>query len=121
MKKSGLGKDPLSWITSTIQERKQEKRKDKTEKVQSIPTRIPKFQTFEIKLTVPFSEKHILFLDQMQREILKNRDSQYKKERITKNSIIRACIDAFRDVSINLENIPDEKILVERLKEKVKK
>jgi len=57
----------------------------------------------------------------MQREILKNRESQYKKERITKNSIIRACIDAFRDVSINLENIPDEKMLVERLKEKIKK
>jgi len=120
MKKSGLGKDPLSWITSTIPGKKQQKER-KGETKNPIPsTKLPKFQTFEIKLTVPFSEKHIKFLDQLQREILKNREPGYKKERITKNSIIRACIDAFKDVSFNLENIADEKILLERLKEKIK-
>ncbi|MCM8758912.1 MAG: hypothetical protein NC906_03975 [Candidatus Omnitrophica bacterium] len=82
--------------------------------------KIPKFQTFEIRLTVPFSQQHLTFLDKMQREILKNRDKQYKKERITKNSIIRACVEAFKDVEINLKNIPDEETLLERLKEKVK-
>ncbi|MCM8805247.1 MAG: hypothetical protein NC825_00735 [Candidatus Omnitrophica bacterium] len=61
-----------------------------------------------------------MFLDQLQREILKNREPIYKKERITKNSIIRACIDAFRNVQLNLKNIPDEETLVERLKEKIK-
>jgi len=72
-------------------------------------------------LTVPFSQQQLEFLDKLQREILKNRESSYKKERITKNSIIRTCIDAFRETQINLKNIPDEKILLERLKEKIKK
>jgi len=81
---------------------------------------IPKFKTFEVRLTVPFTEQHLMFLDQLQREILKNREPIYKKERITKNSIIRACIDAFRNVQLNLKNIPDEETLVERLKEKIK-
>ncbi|MCM8825780.1 MAG: hypothetical protein NC937_06565 [Candidatus Omnitrophica bacterium] len=81
---------------------------------------VPKFQTFEVRLTVPFSEQHLVFLEQLQREILKNRDRQYKKERITKNSIIRACVDAFRNVELNLKNIPDEETLLERLKEKIK-
>ncbi len=86
-----------------------------------MPAKIPKFQTFEVKLTVPFSEQHIVFLDHLQREILKNRQREYRKERITKNSIIRACIDAFKDVSLNLKDIPDERMLVERLKEKIKR
>lgn len=114
MKKSGLGKDPLSWISSTLPEKKRTKSSERLVK------KIPKFQTFEIRLTVPFSQQHLTFLDKMQREILKNRDKQYKKERITKNSIIRACVEAFKDVEINLKNIPDEETLLERLKEKVK-
>ncbi|MGB9643345.1 MAG: hypothetical protein ACP5JO_04730 [Candidatus Ratteibacteria bacterium] len=117
MKKSGLGRDPLSWITSTVP--KEQRKKD--EDGETIRTHIPKFQTFEIRLTVPFSQHHLEFLDRLQREILKNRDSSYKKERITKNSIIRACIDAFRETQINLKNIPDEQTLLERLKEKIKK
>ncbi|MCX7706256.1 MAG: hypothetical protein N2115_08405 [bacterium] len=114
MKKSGLGKDPLSWISSTLPE----KRRSKVD--QKLGRQIPKFQTFEIRLTVPFSQHHLVFLDQMQREILKNRSREYKKERITKNSIIRACVEAFKDVHINLKNIPDEKTLLQRLKEKIK-
>jgi len=113
-----LGKDPLSWITTTIPETKKGT-KEKRTKIGKPD--IPKFQTFEVRLTVPFSEQHLAFLDQLQREILKNRDRQFKKERITKNSIIRACIDAFRDVQLNLKNIPDEETLLERLKEKIKK
>ncbi|MCM8764649.1 MAG: hypothetical protein NC830_04745 [Candidatus Omnitrophica bacterium] len=81
---------------------------------------MPKFQTFEVRLTVPFTEEHLTFLDRLQREILKNRDHQHKKERITKNSIIRACIDAFRNVKLDLKNIPDEETLLERLKDRIK-
>jgi len=117
MKKSGLGKDPLSWITSTVP--KKQRKKDNG--AEAIPKHVPKFQTFDIRLTVPFSQQHLEFLDKLQREILKNRERSYKKERITKNSIIRACIDAFREAQINLKNIPDEQTLVERLKEKIKK
>ncbi|MCM8828233.1 MAG: hypothetical protein NC902_02965 [Candidatus Omnitrophica bacterium] len=51
---------------------------------------------------------------------MKNRDHQHKKERITKNSIIRACVDAFRNTRLDLKNIPDEETLLERLKDKIK-
>lgn len=116
MKKSGLGKDPLSWIAPTIPE----KQRKKAQKNNIVKQSVPKFQTFDIRLTVPFSQDHLSFLDKIQREILKNREPQYKKERITKNSIIRACIDAFKDVQLNLKNIPDEESLLKRLKEKIK-
>jgi hypothetical protein len=64
-------------------------------------------------------EDQVEFLEKTLREINKNRDSNHRKERITKNTIIRTCIDAFRDIRINLKNVPDEEELLSRLKEKI--
>lgn len=120
MKKGGLGKDPLSWISSTLEtEEKKEKidREIKEEEVEE--KRIPKYKTFEVRLTSLLREDQLEFLEKLIRDIHKNREPQYRKERITKNTLIRVFIDAFRNVKFNLKNIPDEETLLERVLEKV--
>jgi len=120
MKKGGLGKDPLSWISSTLEtEEKKEKidREIKEEEVEE--KRIPKYKTFEVRLTSLLREDQLEFLEKLIRDIHKNREPQYRKERITKNTLIRVFIDAFRNVKFDLKNIPDEETLLERVLEKV--
>jgi len=120
MKRSGLGRDPLSWIKSTVQEKKEIRVQPEGRK-RAVNPEIPKFKTFEIKLTVLLREDQLEFLDRILRGVNKSRDSDHRKERITKNTIIRACIDAFKDAALDLENVPDEDILLARMKEKVRK
>lgn len=81
--------------------------------------RIPKFQTYEIKLTIRLKEDQLQFLSRLEREIMKNRSRPNRKERITKNSIIRAIIDTFQDLSIDTNEIGDEDMLLEKLKRAV--
>ena len=125
MKKRGLGKDPLSWISSTIVEveTKEEEKKD-IEKVQEGKQenkieKLPKFKTFEVRLTTLLREDQLDFLEKLIRDIHKNREPQYRKERITKNTLIRVFIDAFQNVNFNIKNIPDEEELLKRILEKV--
>ncbi|HDD64593.1 MAG TPA: hypothetical protein ENF61_00585 [Firmicutes bacterium] len=114
MKKTGLGKNPLAWIKPTI-EKKEEKKEKKEEE------RIPKFQTFEVRLTTLLREDQLEFLEKLVREIKKNRTAPYRKERITKNTLIRVFIDAFMHTKIDTRNIPDEETLLSRVMEKIKK
>ncbi|MCM8803983.1 MAG: hypothetical protein NC833_01860 [Candidatus Omnitrophica bacterium] len=114
MKKRGLGKDPLSWISSTIEE--EEKKENKL--IEEIK-KIPKYKTFEVRLTTLLRDDQLEFLEKLIRNIHKNREPQYRKERITKNTLIRVFIDAFKDVNFNIKNIPDEETLLERVLEKV--
>jgi hypothetical protein len=81
--------------------------------------RIPKFQTYEIKLTIRLKEDQLQFLSRLEREIMKNRSRPNRKERITKNSIIRAIIDTFQDLSIDTNEIGDEDMLLKKLKRAV--
>lgn len=114
-KKKVLGVDPLSWIKQTkeIPEEKSflEEKKDKERK-----SYIPKFKTYEIKLTLRLAEDHLNFLSELEREIMKNRSSKNKKERITKNSIIRAMLESLKLIDFDKKEIPDEKELKSRLK-----
>ncbi len=120
MKKGGLGKDPLSWISSTvIEETTKTTKKEEKENIEKAEKSIPKYQTFEIRLTTLLREDQLEFLEKLIREIHKNREPQYRKERITKNTLIRVFIDAFKDVNFNIKNIPDENTLLERVLEKV--
>jgi len=120
MKKRGLGKDPLSWIDSTvIEEEKVEEEKGKEDIIEEKKENIPKYKTFEVRLTSLLREDQLEFLEKLIREIHKNREPQYRKERITKNTLIRVFIDAFKNVKFDIKNIPDEETLLERILEKV--
>jgi hypothetical protein len=138
-KKTGLGEDPLSWIEDTSKGAKlKEKLKPKarpkkvqefrTSEVQKLKTsevsesrtsEVPKFQSFEVKLSILLREDQLETLDRLTREIMANRDSMNKRERVTKNTILRACIDALKDLDIDKKNIPDEAELLRRIKERI--
>jgi hypothetical protein len=121
MKKRGLGRDPLSWINSTvIEEEKVEEERRKEDILEEKRENIPKYKTFEVRLTSLLREDQLEFLEKLIREIHKNREPQYRKERITKNTLIRVFIDAFKNVKFDIKNIPDEETLLERVLEKVK-
>jgi hypothetical protein len=127
-KRKVLGADPLSWIKPTKQEETYKDTKNneefgsdlneinKYETDQAKNTDVPKFQTYEVMLTLRLREDQLEFLARLEREIMKGRSRNNKKERITKNSIIRAMIDTARGVDINLHEIGDEKELVVRFK-----
>lgn len=113
-KKKVLGVDPLSWIS--------EKEKNKSIRIEDIVGKkekppLPKYETFDVKLTIRMTENQLSFLSSLEREIMKNRSSKNKKERITKNSIIRTLINAFEAniSSFNPSEIPDEKELEKRI------
>ncbi len=113
-KKKVLGVDPLSWIS--------EKEKNKSIKIEDIVGKkekpnLPKYETFDVKLTIRLNENQLNFLTTLEREIMKKRSSKNKKERITKNSIIRTLINAFEVnfSAFNPEEIPDEKELEKRI------
>lgn len=115
-KKKVLGVDPLSWIKQTKDNYDEGSAKEKHEN-----KNIPKFKTYEVKLTLRLTEEHLDFLSILEREIMKNRSSKNKKERITKNSIIRAMLENLKDMDFDKKEIPDEKELVKRLKRKFEK
>lgn len=142
-RKKALGADPLSWIKPTVNvdtdkshqlssqaqpsheeiQEMQEIVKAQEEKKLSPPNihrnrnpHMPKFQTYEVKLTVRLKEDQLQFLSRLEREIMRNRSSANKKERVTKNSIIRAIIDVFQDLKIDTNEIGDEDVLLKRLK-----
>jgi hypothetical protein len=54
-------------------------------------------------------------LAKLTRDIMKNRTSEYKKERITKNTTLRALIDNLKDLELDVRNIPDEVELAKRI------
>lgn len=116
-KKKVLGVDPLSWIKQTKDSYEEGLPKEKKDKNKN--TEIPKFKTYEVKLTLRLAEEHLDFLSGLEREIMKNRSSENKKERITKNSIIRAMIESLQEVNFDKKEIPDEKELQKRIKRKV--
>ncbi len=123
MKKTGLGRDPLSWINSTSDGKKSVEKEvelqistgEKKEKAG-----IPKFKTFDVRLTSLLREDQLDFLDKLIREIQKNREPQYRKERITKNTLMRVFIDAFMNIKIDTSNIPDEETLLEKVLRTIK-
>jgi hypothetical protein len=81
--------------------------------------RVPKFKTFEVKLSILLREDQLEHLTNLERQIMRSRSSHNKKERITKNSIIRAYIDVLSSVEIDKSEIQDEAELLRRLKNKL--
>ncbi|MFH1860081.1 MAG: hypothetical protein ABH870_03580 [bacterium] len=75
----------------------------------------PKFKTFDVKLSILLRQDQLDWLFSMERNIMKNRSSRNKKERITKNSIIRACLDLINELDIDVREVSDEAELLNRL------
>ena len=59
-------------------------------------------------------------LSRLTRQIMKNRTPGYKRERITKNTIIRALIDALQELELDIQNVADESELAKRMKDAIK-
>jgi len=83
------------------------------------PIRIPKFKTFEVKLSILLREDQLEHLTNLERQIMRQRSSENKKERITKNSIIRVYIDVLSSVQFDTSEIRDEAELLRRVKSKL--
>lgn len=79
----------------------------------------PKYATLEA-LTLRISDEDLEFLHKLERDIMRNRSPESRKERITKNTIIRAMLNCFRDVRFDRKEIPDEKELQMRLMKGIK-
>jgi hypothetical protein len=75
--------------------------------------RIPKYQTYEAKLSILISAEQHSYLEDMVARIMRNR--KLKRERITKNSVLRAMIDFMQTLDLDLENVPDERELLKRM------
>lgn len=73
----------------------------------SEPETPPKYKTFDV-LTLRISSEDFEFLQKLEREIMKNRSKENRKERITKNSIMRAMLACLKNVKFDKEDIPDE-------------
>ena len=75
---------------------------------------VPKYAALEV-LTLRISEEDLEFLRGLERDIMKRRSSRNRKERITKNTVVRAMLGCFRNVRFDKREIPDEKELRARL------
>ena len=133
--KTGLGENPLTWIADTSKtttaetaetakpksrERPKQVQKSETSEVQTElqnlrSSEVPKFKTFEVKLSILLRDDQLQFLEKLTRDIMTNRDSAHRQERITKNTVLRACIDALNGVTLDTENISDEEELRRRI------
>lgn len=78
--------------------------------------KLPKFKSLESQLLVRLRPDQVDYLSKLESAIMKGRTSKNKKERITKNTIIRAAVDAIQTLDIAAGEIPDEETLLARLK-----
>ena len=116
-KKKVLGVDPLSWIKKT--DETYVERKNRQYPKSQNKSKVPKYESYEVKLTVRLSEEHLDFLSSLEREIMKNRSRENRKERITKNSIIRSFIDSLMDLNYEKSEISTEEELTKRINRKI--
>lgn len=131
VKKKALGDDPLSWIKSTVPSEKEIQDTDREQipiendlTLTKAPEKakkpeVPKFQTYEVQLAVRFRNDQVEFLSKLEREVMQNRSPINRKERITKNSILRAITDATMDLNINTDEIKDEDELLNRFRQAI--
>lgn len=129
-KKKALGSDPLSWIKPTVSINDEtdsghepdtpqnrglvERDRSKGEDISQI---VPKFETYQVRLTVRFNEEHLEFLSGLERSIMRNRSARNRGERITKNSIIRSLVNLASQITLDANEIRNEKELEMRIRE----
>jgi hypothetical protein len=74
-----------------------------------------------VRLTVPVRPDQEEVLTRIVRTISTNRSKNNRQQRITKASIIRAYIDAISSVTLDYDEITDEKEFIRRLSEAISK
>lgn len=114
MKKKGLGLNPLDNIIP-----------DKNAEEMALKSIKPlKFKTLKHlnskdceKLLISIRSEQLEFLERLLKKIMRERSSEYKEERITKNTIIRTAIDILKEAEnrIDTVNIPNESVLSARI------
>ena len=62
------------------------------------------------------TEDQLQFLNKLESSIIRGRSGANRKERITKNSIIRAAIEILKPLAIDAREIPDEETLLKRIR-----
>ncbi len=79
-------------------------------------------QEEELRMTVPLPSSSNELLTQLERTIFSKRSVRLRaKQRLTKNSVLRAWIKVLKDIAVNLDNVEDENDLYRRFKEAVEK
>ncbi len=115
--KTSKGVDPNIWIRPP--EERDGKDSIRSTTLGSEPETLPKYKTFDV-VTLRISHEDFEFLHNLEREIMKNRSRDNKKERITKNSIMRAMLGCLKNVKFDRKNIPDENELRIRIMRGIK-
>lgn len=73
----------------------------------------PKYRTFDVTLTMRFTDEQRMLLDKCVSIIMNNRTD--KQERITKNTLVRCLVDVLASLDFDVNEIPDEDELRRRL------
>ncbi len=115
MKKKGLGLNPLDNIIPNKNNEETALKSMKPLKSKSL--KHLKFKDCE-KLLISIRPEQLEFLERLLKKIMRQRSSEYKEERITKNTIVRTAIDILNEVEnrIDTVNIPNESVLSVRIK-----
>lgn len=77
--------------------------------------KLPKFKTCDQQLLVRLRPEQAEFLGRLESTIMKARSKENRKERITKNTIIRSAIDMLQNMEIDHSEISGEEKLLERM------
>jgi len=118
----GKGIDDLLFgLAENEKELKEEKvrKKSKVKKLRSSDISYDQSEAVE-RLTVPLPLGQVQALTSLERAIMKSRSRGAKKQRITKNSIIRACMQVFLRLDLDVKEIPDEAELAKRIEQVVR-
>jgi hypothetical protein len=106
-----------------------ENNKELDKAVSKSATRVSKFVGIESKaglledferVTVPLRRTQVESLANLERLMRKSRSLKSRKQRITKNAIIRACLDVFLKLEFDFSEISDETELVRRIEKAVR-
>ena len=116
-KSMGKGVDALFSQPSPAPQAKSQKKVEKkatpkkTEKQPQKRIKKDKIEVKEIRVTVPLPASQLAFLEQMERDVFVRRSTENRsKQRLTKNSILRAWIATLEKLKIDIHNIKDDKL-----------
>lgn len=77
----------------------------------------PRFAALE--LTVPFHAHQVERLESLARAIMRGRGAEYRTERVTKNTVLRAWLEVLACVNVDVTNLRDEADLVARFRKAI--
>jgi hypothetical protein len=116
-----MGSDPLSWIGEGGEEAKpgpgvrEAGVEEAGEAVEQLRAGVvPKFMTL-VPVTARLTDEQVEWLDAAERRIMRSRTR--RRERITKNTLLRAAVSLLMALPWDYRDIADEDELVERLKQ----